>query len=59
MAQRRQLFKIACKCKGKVCKIVIDLGSTDNIVPCEMVDKLQLERIPLENPYHASWVSDD
>lgn len=52
--QRRSLFKTTYKCKGKVCKAVIDSGSTDNMVSNEMVDKLKLERIHHETPYKVS-----
>lgn len=37
--QRKALFRVNCKIKGKVCKVVIDLGSTDNIVSLEAVNK--------------------
>jgi hypothetical protein len=30
--QRNNLFRTACKTKDKVCKVIIDSGSTDNIV---------------------------
>jgi hypothetical protein len=31
-AQRKALFRTMCKVKGKCCKMVIDSGSTDNLV---------------------------
>jgi hypothetical protein len=30
--QRKALFRTMCKVKGKCCKMVIDNGSTENIV---------------------------
>jgi hypothetical protein len=36
-------LKIACKTKDRVCKVIIDSGSTDNLVSTEMVEKLELE----------------
>jgi hypothetical protein len=30
--QRNNLFRIACKTKDKVCKVIIDSESTDNLV---------------------------
>jgi len=57
-SQRRALFRINCKRKGKICKVVIDSGSTDNMVSREMVDKLNIERIPHKTHYRTSWVSD-
>jgi hypothetical protein len=31
-AQRKTLFRTVCKSKGKCCKLIIDSGSTDNLV---------------------------
>ena len=56
LAQRRNLFRTVCKSKGKCCKLVIDSGSTDNLVSTEMVDKLKLERTVHSTPYKASWL---
>lgn len=56
--QRNTLFKRNCKCMGKVCKVLIDLGSTDNMVSLEMVEKLKLERIPHNTPYKVSWFNE-
>lgn len=42
-SQRRSLFRTTCKSKGKVCQVVNDSGSQDNLVSREMVDKLSLE----------------
>ena len=41
--QRKYLFKAMCKFQGKCRKMVIDSGSTDNLVSTEMVEKLSLE----------------
>jgi hypothetical protein len=30
--QRNNLFRTACKTKDRVCKVIIDSGSTDNLV---------------------------
>ena len=30
--QRNNLFRTACKTKDKVCKVIIDSGSTDNLL---------------------------
>lgn len=54
---RKRLFKTTCKSKGKVCKVVVDFGSIENMVSCEMVNKLNLKRIPHEFPYKVSWLS--
>lgn len=54
--QRKSLFKTMCKAKGKCCKLVIDSGSTDNLVSQEMVDKLGLKKIKHPTPYRVSWL---
>ena len=45
--QRKYLFKTMCKEKGKCCKLVIDSGSTENLVSQEMVDKLGLKKLSI------------
>ena len=42
---------------GKVCRVIIDSGSTDNIVLEEVVSKLKLTRIPHNNPYKVMWLN--
>jgi hypothetical protein len=42
-AQRTRLFRTTCKTKGWKCKVIVDSGSTDNLVSTEMVEKLELE----------------
>jgi hypothetical protein len=37
------LFGTTCKTKDRVCKVIIDSGSIDNLVSTEMVEKLELE----------------
>jgi hypothetical protein len=32
LVQRNSLFRTACKTKERVCKVIVDSGSTDNIV---------------------------
>jgi hypothetical protein len=32
LVQRNSLFRTACKTKDRVCKVIIDSGSTDNLV---------------------------
>jgi hypothetical protein len=54
--QRNSLFRTACKTKDRVCKVIIDSGSTDNLVSTEMVEKLELETTAHPNPYKVSWL---
>ena len=55
-AQRKSLFRTTCKSKGKCCKVIINSGSTDNLVSTEMVDKLGLVKIIHPTPYKVSWL---
>lgn len=59
LLQRKALFRIACRCRDKVCKFIVDSGCTDNIVSHEMVEKLHLQRVPRKMPYKVSWVSEN
>ena len=51
---RRSLFKTRCKMAGKCCKVIIDSGSSTNLVSEELVTKLQLQRLKPPKPYHVS-----
>jgi hypothetical protein len=55
-AQRTRLFRTACKTKDWVCKVIVDNGSTDNLVSTEMVEKLELETTDHPSPYKVSWL---
>ena len=55
-AQRRNLFRTMCKVKGKCCKLIIDNGSTNNLVSTKMVEKLGLNKIAHPTPYKVSWL---
>jgi hypothetical protein len=55
-AQRNSLFQTACKTKDRVCKVIVDSGSTDNLVSTEMVEKLELETVVHPSPYRVSWL---
>jgi hypothetical protein len=54
--QRNNLFRTACKTKDRVCKVIIDSGSTDNLVSIDMVEKLELETTAHSKPYKVSWL---
>jgi hypothetical protein len=54
--QRNNLFRKTCNTKDIVCKVIIDNGSTDNLVTMEMVDKLELETTTHPEPYKVSWL---
>jgi hypothetical protein len=54
--QRNSLFRTACKTKDRVCKVIVDSGSIDNLISTEMVEKLELETIDHPSPYRVSWL---
>ena len=54
--QRKSLFKTRCKSQGKCCKMVIDSGSTNNLVSIEMVENMGLKRMKHPTPYKVSWL---
>ena len=35
--RRKSVFCTKCKCRDKVCKVIVDGGSTDNLVSTKMV----------------------
>ena len=42
---------------GKLCKIIFDSGSTENVVSLEMVEKCKLKRLPHVAPHKISWLN--
>jgi hypothetical protein len=56
LVQRYSLFKTACKTKDKVCKVIIDSGSTDNLISRDIVEKLELKTTAHQRPYKVSWL---
>jgi predicted aspartyl protease len=54
--QRTRHFRTACKTKDRVCKVIIDNGSTDNLVSTEMAEKLELEMTDHLSPYRVLWL---
>jgi hypothetical protein len=56
LVQRNSLFRIYCKTKDKVFKVIIDSGSIYNLVSTEMVEKLELKTIAHPKPYKVSWL---
>ena len=53
----RALFRIRYKILSKVCKVIVDLGSTNNIIFEEVVNKLKIEKILHTNPYKVTWLN--
>ena len=55
-AQRKALFTTVCKVEGKCCKVVVDSGSTNNLVSTKIIDKLNLKKTKHHVPYKVSWL---
>ena len=51
------IFKTTCLCKGKICKVVVDSGSQNNIVSLDMITKLGIVPFDHPSPYKATWVN--
>ena len=54
--QRNNLFRTTCKMKDRVCKVIIDSGSTDNLVSTEMVENLEMETTEHLTLHKVSWL---
>eukprot|EP00253_Pinus_taeda_P024537 PITA_24537 len=54
--QRKTLFRIVCNVQGKCCQMIIDSGSTHNLVSTEVVEKLKLKTMKHPTPYNVSWL---
>ena len=49
------MFRTSYKTKDIVCKVIIDSGSTHNLVSTDMVEKLELEIVAHPKPFKVSW----
>lgn len=56
---RRNIFHTKCTSHGKICSVIIDGGSFENVVSAIMVDKLCLKTEKHPNPYKLSWLKKD
>ena len=54
--QRNNLFRTAYKTKDRVCKVIVDSESTDNLISTKMVEKLELETVAHPSLYRVSWL---
>lgn len=55
--QRRSLFRVRSKIMGKVCKVIIDSGSTNNIISEEAIAKFKIPKIPHSTPYKVTCLN--
>jgi hypothetical protein len=54
--QRTSLLRTTCKSKDRVCMVIIDSGSIENLVSTEMMEKMELKTTTHPNPYKVSWL---
>lgn len=53
---RHNIFHTKCTIKGKVCNVIIDGGSCENVVSTTMVDKLGMKTEEHPHLYKLSWL---
>jgi hypothetical protein len=56
--QRHTLFQTKCVIRERLCRMIIDGGSCNNLASSDMVDKLALTTKPHPRPYHIQWLND-
>ncbi|XP_022871711.1 uncharacterized protein LOC111390827 [Olea europaea var. sylvestris] len=54
---RTNVFHTTCTVADKVCKLIIDSGSCENVVLEKAIDKLQLKMDRHPKPYKLSWLN--
>ena len=52
------IFQTHIDCQGRLCTMIIDGGSSFNLVSKELVEKLNLKSKEYPNPYQIAWVND-
>ena len=55
--QRRAFLRTTCKILRKMCKVIINSGSTSNVISKEALQKLGLTKIPHVCPYMVTWLN--
>lgn len=54
---RHNIFHTRCTAQGKVCDVIIDSGSCENVVSNYMVEKLKLPTQNHPHPYNLQWLN--
>ncbi|GJW97343.1 putative CCCH-type zinc finger family protein [Tanacetum coccineum] len=52
---RNNIFHTTCTIKNKVCKLIVDSGSCENVISRDAVEKLNLKQEKHLKPYKLSW----
>ncbi|KAK2990469.1 hypothetical protein RJ640_006267 [Escallonia rubra] len=52
---RKNIFRARCTGEGKLCNLIIDSGSSGNLISEEMVDKLNFKTKRHPQPYRILW----
>ena len=55
-SQRNKIFQTKCLVKEKICSIIIDGGSCENLVSKALVKAFKLPTEPHPNPYQIGWI---
>ncbi|KAH9650278.1 hypothetical protein KPL70_026314 [Citrus sinensis] len=53
---RQNIFQTTCTIGGKVCRMVIDSDSCENVILEEAITKLNLKTEPHQTPYKLTWL---
>ncbi|KAH9763915.1 Endonuclease [Citrus sinensis] len=53
---RQNIFQTTCTIGGKVCRMVINSGSCENVISEEAITKLNLKTEPHQTPYKLTWL---
>ncbi|GKV07344.1 hypothetical protein SLEP1_g19138 [Rubroshorea leprosula] len=53
---RHNIFHTRCTSQEKACNVIIDSGSSENVVSSYMVEKLRLPVKDLSHPYKLQWL---
>ncbi|KAG6738699.1 hypothetical protein POTOM_058321 [Populus tomentosa] len=55
-SQRHNIFRTRCTVNKKVCDVIIDSGSSENIISRSMITKLGLKTEKHPSPYKIGWI---
>jgi len=57
--QREKNFHTRCLINSKLCSMIIDGGSCDNVASIRVVEKLELPTISHIKPYKLQWLNEE